>query len=252
MDSQVTSDLKLVLSNGPSNYQGIGNHEVELGFRFDELLALNPSQAQIDDILLAEHLAHAIAATPTDLLRHTQRIFFYFDRNDSDGLFAALLDLFIALGNSGSPLRERLLIGSRTHLLDEHFAVLSSWLEEGIPCEEKDLPPHAKSILSRGITGVRELVKVSDDSLDSTRDPLVEAREHMEYFQINEARGLLEAAIFENPEREELHTELVQLYQATRDAPRLQAMREKLTQLLPKLPECWSITSSQTSEGKKL
>lgn len=238
MDPQLSPTIKLVLTDSPSDLPSFPEGEEELGFRFDGLSALNP-QIQIGSTLVADHLAHAIAASPSDLLRHTQRIYFFYERWDSDGLYSALLDLFIALGNKGSVLRKRLLNGARDRLLPEHSAALSRWLEHGPPDGEKDLPPAEHSILSKGIVGVRELVRVVQAPKDTSRDPLLEAREYIEYFQIEEARSLLEAAILEQPEREELHTELVHLYEATRDTSGLQAMREKLSQIMPELPECW-------------
>lgn len=242
MDSQQTPILKLVLADGPVDrndaLDDVLDEEVELGFHFDQLLALNPD-IQVSQSLMAEHLAHAIAANPTNLLCHTQRVFFHYKNWDSDGLYSALLDLFIAVDDKAAKLRTRLLKGSQGHLAPEHFAILSRWLAHGPFVEEKDLLPAEQSILSRGITGTTKLVQVARDESETQRNPLQEAREHIEYFQIEEAREILEAAIMEQPEWEELHIELVHLYQATRDAAGLQAMREKLSQIMPELPHCW-------------
>ena len=121
----------------------------------------------------------------------------------------------------------------------EAIFILSRWLEKGAPGEEKDLLPGSQSILSKGTTGVRKLVQVFFAERESQRDSLLEAREHIEYFQIEEARKLLETAILAQPEREELHLELIHLYQATRDTASMQVMREKLSQTMSQLPECW-------------
>lgn len=250
MDSQPTSTTKLVLSDTPSSAPpDILDAEVELGFHFDELLSLNPS-IRVSNVLMAEHLAHAIAAMPNNLLCHTQRIFFFFGNEDRDGLYSALLDLFIALDGKGKALRRRLLAGSRERLAQEHYSILSDWLEQGSPPEEKEILPAQQSILSKGITGVRKLVQVFYSEQESDRDPLLEAREHIEYFQIEEARELLETAIIAQPEREELHLELINLYLATRDNASLQTMREKLTQIMPQLPECWlTLGGTQLPDG---
>ncbi|MFM8332904.1 MAG: FimV family protein [Candidatus Methylumidiphilus sp.] len=236
MDSQPTPTFKLVMTDSPSVAHDIP--DVELGFRFDELSALNP-RIEAGPGRVADHLAHAVAAHPYNLLRHTQRVFFFYENFDSEGLYSALLDLFIALGDKGPVLRRRLLMGGRDRMLPEQFAALARWLAQGAPAEEKDLPFSAQSILSRGIVGVRHLVHVVNIDIDPNRDPLLDAREHIEYFQIEEARDLLEAAIFEQPGREELHIELAHLYLATRDRARFQAMREKLSQIMPTLPDCW-------------
>lgn len=238
MDSQPTPTSKLVLTDGPASPPSLPDSDAELGFRFDELLALNP-QIQVSDELMAEHLAHTIAATPANLLCHTRRIYFFFDRLDGDGLYSALVDLFLALGDKGAALRRRLLNGSRERLDPEQFRALWRWQHKDSPVAEKDRPAASQSVLSQGITGIRKLVQVFYTETESQRDPLLEAREHIEYFQIDEARELLENAIFMQPEREELHAELIHLYQATRDIDGLRTMREKLSQTMPKLPECW-------------
>lgn len=238
MDSQLTSTSKLVLTAGPSGPPGIPDDEVELSFHFDALLALNPN-IQVSEVAMAEHLAHAIAATPANLLCHTQRIYFFYGNGDRDGLYSALIDLFIALNGKGVALRRRLLAGSREGLAPEHYGILARWLEQGAPGEEKDLSLANQSVLGKGITGVRKLVQVFFAEKEEQRDPLLEAREYIEYFQIDEARDLLETAIFAQPEREDLHLELIHLYQATRDTASMQAMREKLSQIMPQLPECW-------------
>ena len=244
MDSQPTPTSKLVLTDGPVDTPELSDDEVELGFRFGESTALNP-HLHVDSARLAEHLAHAIAATPSDLFRHTQRIFFLYGNYDSEGLYSALLDLFFALGNRGTELRRRLLKGSQDRLMPEHYRVLAQWLEQRSPCQEKDLPLPSQSILSQGITGVRELVTFFNTEKEQDRDPLLEAREHIEYFQIDEAIDLLEGAVLEQPERIALHIELTQLYQATRDPARLRAMREKLSQIMTELPDCW-LTPSES------
>jgi len=238
MDSQLAPTSKLVLTDSPVGVPSIPDSDVELSFRFDQLLALHPD-LQVSSLLMEEHLAHAVAADPANLLCHTQRVFFFYGNMDGDGLYSALVDLFIALDNKGAPLRRRLLKGSREQLSPRHFRILSGWLEQGAASQESDIALASQSVLSQGITGVRKLVQVFHAERDSQRDPLLEAREHIEYFQIEEAKSLLEAAIFEQPDREELHAELIHLYQATRDFASLQAMREKLSQTMITLPKSW-------------
>jgi len=250
MDSHPTPIFTLVLTDGPVNSPDLSDDEVELGFRLGQSTALNP-QLHVESARFAEYLAHAIAATPTDLLRHTQRIFFFYEHHDSEGLYSALLDLFIALGALGKELRRRLLKGSQDRLMPEHYSVLARCLEQDLPCPDKDLPMPNQSVLHQGIVGVRELVQVSDSEDKALeRDPLLEAREHIEYFQIEEAMDLLEAAVFEHPERKALHLELTQLYQATRDPTRFRAMREKLSQIMTELPDCWLVISEPESSRR--
>jgi len=238
MDSLPTPTFQLVLSDGPVHYPDIPDDEVEIGFHLGTSMELNPHLG-IGSARLAEYLAHAIAASPSDLIRHTQRIFFFYENHDSEGLYSALLDLFIALGDAGAALRGRLLKGSKDRLMPEHYRALARWLGRKTPLQEKDLPLPTQSILHRGISGTCELVKVFSKERERGRDPLMEAREYIEYFQIEEALELLEAAVLAHPERLALHTELTQLYLATRDLARFRAMREKLSQIMTELPDCW-------------
>ncbi len=251
MDSKPTATSKLVISSDAHDVSSdITEDEADISFRLNNLLELK-ANVPVDAGLMAEHFAHAVAASPSDLLRHTQRIFFLYQQFDSDGLYSALYDLFVALQDKGIRLRKRLLQGSRDRLQQEQYAVLSLWLAQGEPRKKEGFPLPNQSVLSRGITGVRDIIKVSYDKAGPQRDPLLEAREFIDYFQIDEARNLLEKAIFEQPERVELHLELIQLYQATRDNNGLQSMREKLIQYLPELPECWLTVGGKTHVGEK-
>lgn len=254
MEHQPANSLPLVLTDSPVNDHDILEDEVELGFRFGQTTILNP-HLKIDRSRFSEYLAHAVAASPADLLRHTQRIYYFYNNYESEGIYSSLLDLFLALGPSGRPLRHRMLMGTRDRLLPEHYQILARWLRENKPCPDHQLPLPTESLLHQGVTGIRELVRVQEFDKPPERDPLQEAREHIEYFQLEEARDLLEAAIFENPGRLALQQELIHLYQATRDYDRLREMREKLSQIMNELPDFWlnsSYDQSPQAEGYNL
>jgi Tfp pilus assembly protein PilF len=57
---------------------------------------------------------------------------------------------------------------------------------------------------------------------------LQEAQEHLEYGQIDEAREVLEAAILKDPQRPELHQDLLEIYRSTRAKEAFQSMRERI------------------------
>lgn len=188
---------------------------------------------------VADFLAHCVSAVPNNLLRHTQRIFLHYHRNDQDGLYAALLDLFIALGRRGYRLRKRLLAGARDRLKKDCFARLERWLGSDFLPDWGELPPTQQSVLAPGIIGSTSLVRASIGARDQDRDPLLEAREHIEYSQLDQARAVLEEALFRQPGRTDLHQELLLLYRATGDLDNFLRTRETLLQIVDALPEIW-------------
>ena len=62
-----------------------------------------------DDDAMASHLARRISAHPGHLLSHARRVLLARRREDTEELFGALVDLFVATGPLGLDLRRRLL-----------------------------------------------------------------------------------------------------------------------------------------------
>jgi hypothetical protein len=249
MDSLRFAPQALVISDGGDIPAAIAApDEIELAFMQDDAPALN-SASLAPDIVVAEHLAHAVAAAPGNLLRHTQRVFFHYRADDADGLYSALFDLFTALREKGRRLRRRLLFGAQPKLLPEQFEALNLWLSQAAPPDEKLMPKASAAVLSSGVEGACALVEVIEGAKLAQRDPLLEAREYIEYSQIEEARELLESAVLDAPDREDLQAELLHLYLATRDFEHFRAMREKLTELITSLPDYWQTLGEKTSGG---
>ena len=187
---------------------------------------------------LAQHLAHVVGRHPHDLKSHLARVYLHYRSSDEDGLYSALLDLFLALHDKGLPLRIRLLMGSRSRLSATHFAALYSSLSA--PVSESEIPLGRWSVLAKGLTGIPDLVIELASTRDTGRDPLIEARDFIEYCQLEDARTVLENAILANPERPELHAELLELYRATDDQQQWHVMQTKLRHLIDPLPPEWS------------
>lgn len=187
---------------------------------------------------LAAHLAHAVGRHPHDLKSHVARVYLHHRHKDEEGLYSALLDLFIALEGKGLPLRTRLLNGSRSQLSAPHYAALKQYLVT--PIAETNLPRGRTAVLPKGLTGFTRVVDEIVTVRETIRDPLIEAREFIEYFQLDDARLVLEDALLTSPEREDLQAELLELYRATDDHQQWQIMRNKLAHLLGTLPRDWS------------
>lgn len=239
MADYLTQDLRPALPQCGDTERGLDLLDLaEPVFLIEDSPELDPLCSGTADAI-ADYLAHSIVAAPDNLLRHTQRIFHHYRQNDHDGLYAALLDLFIVLGQKGRELRSRLLNGARHCLRKDGYARLDHWLRSGLAPHWNELPLVNRSVLTPGITGLLDLVRVSVDILDGSRDPLVEAREHIEYSQLDQAQTVLEEALFCEPHRTDLQTELLLLYRATGDLDRLSRTREKLQQIADSLPAIW-------------
>lgn len=223
---------------------------IELAFLLDEATRFSPFISGLQ-AGFADSLAHAVAASPDDLLHHTRRVFHSYERHDGEGLYAALADLFLSLQERGHGLRKRLLNGARDRLAPEHYQALALWLVDARVPQQRPLPAARGAVLARGVEGRRELVRVSVADGGAVRDPLVEAREYIEYSQLEQARELLEAAVPEDPGREELQLELLSLYRAARDDRRYLSMRARLEALLGVLPEYWQALEPQRQAGDR-
>ncbi|MCI0734090.1 MAG: hypothetical protein L0Y38_09760, partial [Methylococcaceae bacterium] len=81
------------------------------------------------------------------------------------------------------------------------------------------------------------------------RDPLQQARDYLEYCQIDEARMVLERAVLENPERMDIQTELLELYQAGRDLENFKKLYRELMDSGIPLAADWSAVSELLSEN---
>jgi len=228
--------IELVLSTGEDAPPSETSAPIEWGFMMENLRSVNVGPILVSDDL-TEYFAHQVARFPNNLLRHTQRVFFHFGNHDDEGLYSALLDLFLALKERGRALRARLLGGSKSRLSPDRFDALARCIAE--PITETELPRGSLSVLSQGLTGILPVVREERGSADSGREALVEAREYIEYFQLDEARALLESAVLADPQRDDLQQELLALYLATNDMEGLRNTRNQLSQLLDPLPEHW-------------
>ncbi|MBL3588536.1 MAG: hypothetical protein JMN24_01930 [gamma proteobacterium endosymbiont of Lamellibrachia anaximandri] len=105
----------------------------------------------------SSYLARQITHEPSDLRSHVQRIYLHLRLNDEAGIAGALLDLYIALGDKGQPLRTRMLIVV-ADILE------STWTEFFIHHQDSGVlssditPPVRTSMLTLGLTGTPEVI----------------------------------------------------------------------------------------------
>lgn len=186
---------------------------------------------------LTGYFAHCVARDPRDLRSHVRRILLERETGNGDGLYAALIDLFIALGRQGGPLRRRMLEQSKECLESIQYQLLRGAYAEGL--DAMSAPVAVGSVLGRGLEGRLDMVRPAREKPADARDVLLEAREYMEYSQLDEARALLERAALEEPERLELLLELLDIYRSTRDEANFVKMTLQLADAGIAVPDEW-------------
>jgi hypothetical protein len=176
-----------------------------------------------------EKLVFRVARKPKSLIAHLQRIYFCFHEDLNEPLFAAIVDFLVILNKRGKAISWRILAGSKPRLQTDQFTVIKNYLKD----ENADvflLAGNQYSIFTKGILGTNNMISYVEKQDKPDHDPLDIARDHIEYFQLEEAKDVLEKALFKQPARLELHHELLALYRSTRDAERFNKMLNQLPQ----------------------
>ena len=195
---------------------------------------------------LATHFAHQICRAPADLRCHTQRILFAIQQQHTDGVFGALLDLFIALGDKGRDLRARLLGNARPLLSQEQYGLFKQRLDSGIQRFDR-LPLSQYAVLPLFLQGESLMVTGSSDSPIEARPELSlleEVQDMIEYGQLEEAQALLEQAVLEDPLDRDLLRELLDIYKHTRNRDAFDKMREQLGDRIDVAADEWEQLAS--------
>ena len=176
---------------------------------------------------VVDHLAHKVSRHPSDLMSHVQRIALCHEVGEGELIYGAVLDLFIALGNSGVSLRTRMLQKVADLLSDEQLDVLQKGLISGVKSNDT-LPLSRYSRLSGGVVGDTSLVEYLDTSSRAEFDTIDEARDLIDSGHIELAQKLLEEALLGERMREDISLELLEIYRHTQHQEALFGMRERL------------------------
>lgn len=161
------------------------------------------------------HLEQRIHRNPRDLLAHVRRLVLMRSIDDCDGVYGALIDLFLVLGYRGLPLRRRLLSLVRDKLSAEQTAFLHAHLEDGVRPADVSAST-TRSCLSPHVTGSTALVTGPDPASGSREDLVAIARSSLAKGDDEAAQGLLEGALEIDPGSEEVCMELLSLYKRKR------------------------------------
>jgi len=205
--------------------QGI-NDFIEPCFFNKEHWIKSPPSHDVETI--ADYLAHQVSKKPLDLTSHLQRFSLHRHHKHAEKTYAALLDLFVVLGNKGLPLRQRLLLQASRVISREHYHFLLSTLPDALAVTS-DTPLHHLAVLSMGRMQEKESVQQAHpaDAQDN-ETPLQIARDLLNSGQINQAQEILESALLATPEDQDISCELLQIYRHTQN-------RESCIQMLKQL-----------------
>lgn len=175
-----------------------------------------PFPDSLRDTIL-DHLAHKIQRRPADLTAHIQRLKIYHRCDDREGQYGALLDLFIALGEKGKPLRLRMLRGISRRLTENQLNLFKLGMKKSIFSTDVT-PPTRYSRLSGAVSGSIQVVGLLTATTQAPEPSLIdEARDLLNSGQIEVAQALLENALLEMPAQEALSLELLIIYQRTKN-----------------------------------
>lgn len=193
---------------------------------------------------LRRYMVPQLQRQPGNLRRHVQYILTLRDSAGADpqDLFAALLDLFIALGAGGLPLRRRMLAIARPLLAESDHDFLRRHLQSGLTAATP-LPPGTRSALSKGVTGHTGFVRKLDvgSKAQGFASQYEEALSLLEYGEVEEAQGLFEQALRLQPDDERIAGELLGIYAHRNDAQSLAGMSQWFMDNSLPLPQCWPL-----------
>ncbi|MCX7097573.1 MAG: hypothetical protein NTV43_06660 [Methylococcales bacterium] len=187
-----------------------------------------------------EKLIFQVARKPKNLVAHIQRIYYCFHMQLDDPLFAALVDFLTVLNKQGQAISWRMVLGAKSRLSSTQFNVFNNYLKNA-NAETSQLPGNQFSVFSKGLVGVDSVIQQAGghDVRADGIDPIVLARDYIEYSQLDEAKQVLEDAILIQPARLDLHHELLSIYRSMRDQGGFNQMLAELTQLGGSLPDEW-------------
>lgn len=217
---------------------------VDLCFLDPGARLLPPFGSARDAVRWAGHLGRGVTRTPRDLARHARRVLALRAARDAEGLYGALLDLFIALGPRGFDLRRGLLAQSKPLLAADAAAFLEAHLEHGITATTPH-PPTPASRLTGALRGTLDCLAPVPATAPSAaeRDALADALELLAQGEVDAPRILLEGALANGPAAVEVLTLLLEIYRRGRYAAAFAALQARQPALATIAPAIWAETA---------
>ena len=214
-------------------------------FGLDDEKSLRPA-ACFNTLAGRRHLVARIARDPLDLRAHLQRLSLTLDagaEDPSEMIFAALLDLFLALGDKGRELREAVLKMARPQLQHADYSFLAQHLSNGLQRMDV-LPMTTTSILDRAVFGNSHLVErqraEAGTEVLNPDSALDIAAMHLENGDRKSAVAVLEAALLSDFTNAAVAADLLEIYRRSRDTTSFLAMKQRLEKMGMSLAAEWN------------
>lgn len=193
----------------------------------------------VDQWRLISYFAHQIARQPSDLLSHTRRIIFHASLKDQEGVYGALLDLYLALGSKGSKLRQGMLEIANDFLSDDQKTLFATHQQSGI-LPSQALPASSTSILGNFFSGTSQLLSLDNSPVPKESDlALKESMKLLIFGKVEQAQQLLEGAVIADPLHYGLNKELLGIYRRNDSKEDFRKMRALLQGAETAIPEKW-------------
>ncbi|MCK5872528.1 MAG: hypothetical protein KAG26_06860 [Methylococcales bacterium] len=226
----MTEFIPLIICNDKN-----ASNETESVFDFEnkeiDLFGFTKEQA-LDGIL------STLLTDPKHLHTHLQRIYFCYQHDLKEALFAALIDFLIILKGKGLAVGQRMVNGAKPKLDDADYQALKAALELSVD-EIEWVDGNLYSLFTQGLIGSPVLIHKEKRKSTSNHDPLAIARDYVAYSQLDMAMKTLEAAIDQDFDNLQLHTELLELYKLTRRKDQFLKMYDHLSKQSQMPPKAW-------------
>lgn len=176
--------------------------------------------------LALRHLSGQVTRNKHDLYSMVKKIYLLKAMKDQDRLASAVFDLLICLGDKGKALQKRILHSVQEQLDASHQLVQTSVSNTARVPESIS----QNSLFHRGIWGSTDIVSKDNQHIatPSNQLPLEEAKDMLNQGDILGATAILEKALLENPQDEDISNELFLIYKHTHDHTAIERMLEKL------------------------
>lgn len=205
-------------------------------------------QHYADALAAWRFLSHHIRRYPHDLRAHTQRVLLAQQEMLRSRLAGSLQDVFLALGDAGQLLRERLfhLVKDDLSRADELF--FEQWLQTQTAVDAQQ-QWHEGSVLSTGqdVISLKLLSVERSQTLAAYSTVMEEVFACLEYGQVETAQTLLEDEVIAGRSDDAMDQELVNIYQYTRSKDGLATMIKKIQETGREIPALW-LEKQQESE----
>lgn len=222
--------------------------ELPLAFSLATERQLRLQHQYHDPVAAWRFLSHHIRRYPQDLRAHAQRILLAQHELLRSRLGGSLQDVFLALGDAGHLLRQRLFNLVKDDLSRPDELLFQQWLQAASDGDGKQQWREG-SVLStgQGAASIKLLAIERGQETAQYSNVMEEVFACLEYGQVDTARELLEAEVMTGNADEAMEQELVNIYQYTRSKDGLENMIRHMQETGREVPALW-LEKQQESE----